>query len=147
MPRSPSSSSSSSSSSMKAASRPRTPQNISPKSVSRSSPSARSKSMGSTDIEMFPRTCTRAFINRTRKASFQKLAKELGLEIGFYGEKGTWIEYTKGKLCNRISDKVRGLKVRAGQDPNAKPTKKAKPTSPARKNARSRAPVKAAHKS
>ena len=106
---------------------------------SKSSPSSRSKSMGSVDIEMFPRRCTRAFINRTKKASFQALARKLGIDTWYINDDDEKVFLFKGELCDAIL-----LRTLAQ---NKKPTKKAKPTSPARKNPRSRGPVKAAHKS
>ena len=138
------SSSSSSSSSVNSSSLRRRRQGVIPDSSSspssRTSPSSRSKSMGSMDIEMFPRRCSRAFINRTKKASFQEWAKKLKIDISYYDEDDKLIWLTKPELCSVIRAQfyLKG---------NKKPTKKAKPTSPSRKKPRSRGPMKAAHKS
>ena len=120
--------------------RPKRPKRQKRSPPSRSSPSSRSKSMGSADIEMFPRRCTRAFVNRTKKASFQALARSFGLDVGYIDadtQKQVWL--TKEELCHKIAAQF--------DMTDKKPTKKAKPTSPGRKNPRSRGPVKAAHKS
>ena len=109
------------------------------RSSSRTSPSSRSKSMGSVDIDMFPRRCSRAFVNRTKKASFQALAKKLKIDISYYDEDDKLIWLTKPELCYKIKGQFYGT--------DKKPTKKAKPTSPSRKKPRSRGPMKAAHKS
>ena len=52
------------------------------RSSSKSKGSLRSKSKASVLLEMFPVLCSASFINRTRKASFQKLAEDLGIPTG-----------------------------------------------------------------
>ena len=87
---------------------------------------------------MFPLVCTPSFINRTRKAEFQRLAKKLQIETEYENSDGDEIELTKAALCLAINSHAEIL--------NRVATRRARKTKRKVKNARA-APKKAAHKS